>query len=185
MNALEILNLTTEKESSRYKHLTACCNLANELLQDVPINLDIKEKILNTVLLHDIGYSHTLNVTGEHNIDGYNFLNKNHPDLCFHKIVLLHGDFINYCPTKYNEILESVYDSLTDLEFAVLIIVDYCDHHIDGLGNEVTIDGRWKDIKNRHSADSKVLKVQDDLIKYSYHIEKIIDRILNILPDIL
>lgn len=184
MKAIDILKITTNEETTRYKHLTSCYMLAKELLEDVPINFDIKEKILNTVLLHDIGYSDKLNVTNNHTIDGYDFLEVNYPDLCFHKTILLHGDFINYCPDIYKEKLELVYDSLTDLEFAVLIILDYCDHHVNGLGKRVSIDERWCDIRNRHTKDSKVLQLQEDLINYSYHIENIISRILNILPDI-
>lgn len=184
MKPIDILRYTTDIESTRYKHLTACYSLATELLANVPVSLDVKEKIANTVLLHDIGYSHKLNVTNCHTIDGYDYLDENYPNLCFHKAILLHGDYINYCPEVHKQKLETVYDSLTDLEFAVLIILDYCDHHVDGLGNRVTIEERWADLKNRHGKDSKVLQLEEELVAYSYHIDNVIERILNILPDI-
>lgn len=185
MKPIELLKLTTDVETTRYKHLIACYNLATEILTNVPINEDIKEKIANTVLLHDIGYSDKLSITNCHTVDGYDYLDKNYPKLCYHKAILLHGDFVNHCPEVYREKLETVYDSLTDLEFAVLIILDYCDHHIDGFGRRVTIDERWSDLKNRHSKTSKVIELEDELVAYSYHIENIIERILNILPDII
>ena len=57
MNALDVLKYTTNEDSTRYKHLTKCRELGEELLSDILIDEKIKEKILNTILLHDIGYS--------------------------------------------------------------------------------------------------------------------------------
>lgn len=185
MKPIDILRYTTDIESTRYKHLMACHKLATELLADVPVSCDIKEKIANTVLLHDIGYSHKLNITNCHSVDGYVYFEKNYPDVCFHKAILLHSDFINYCPEEHKEIVETVYDSLTDLEFAVLILLDYCDNHVDGLGNRVTVEGRWEEIRNRHGKDSVVVKREEELTAYGHHLNNIIDRILDILPDIV
>lgn len=185
MKSIDVLRYTTDIESTRYKHLMACYNLVTELLADVPISSDVKERIANTVLLHDIGYSHKLNITNCHAIDGYVYLEKNYPDICFHKAILLHSDLINHCPEEHRQMIENAYESLTDLEFAMLIILDYCDNHVDGLGNRVTIDERWKEIKNRHSDDSIVIQLEDELSAYGYHLENIIERIFKILPDIV
>lgn len=182
MNALDVLKYTTNEDSTRYKHLTKCRELGEELLSDILIDEKIKEKILNTILLHDIGYSEKLKDTGIHAIDGYRYLDANYPDLCFHKAIYMHSDFVNVCPDNYKEESNLLYDSMTDLEFATLLIVDYCDSHIDGYGNEVTINGRWEDLENRYKTRPVVLAIAKTTKEYAFHVERIINRILDILP---
>lgn len=184
MLAIDILKKTTSEEQTRYKHLTACYQFANELLDTIDLTDEIKTKILNTVLLHDIGYSEVISNIGNHFVDGYNYLNENYPDICYHKAILLHSDFVNTCNNEYKELVTSVYDSLTDLEFAVLILLDYCDTHIDGVGNEVTIEGRWADLENRHGNNIPKMNIINELKSYAYHIESIVDRILDSLPKL-
>lgn len=184
MNANEVLIYTTEKNTSRYNHLIGCYNLALDLLKDITLPTTVKDKILNTVLLHDIGYSDKLKCTGLHSIDGYNFLNKNHPDLCFHKAIYLHSDFVNICPDRYKAQSDEIFNSLSDLEFATLLLLDYCDCHIDGQGNEVTISGRWMDLESRYQNNATVLHNSLSTKEYAYHVERIIDRILDILPTL-
>lgn len=184
MLAIDILKETTNEELSRYKHLMSCYNLAKELLDTIDMNNDIKEKILNTILLHDIGYSDVISCTGNHFVDGYTYLENKYPDICYHKAILLHSDFINTCNEKYTELVYNVYDSLSDLEFATLIILDYCDSHVDGMGNEVTIEGRWADLNKRHSGNESKMKVVNETKSYAYHVEKIVNHILNLLPNL-
>lgn len=185
MNAIDILKFTTEEETTRYKHLTACYNQAKEMLSTINIDEIVKEKILNTVLLHDIGYSEKINTTNLHTLDGYNYLKNNYPEVCFHKVIALHGDFINICPKDYTDTVNDIYDSLSDLEFATLIILDYCDTHTDGYGNKVTLEERWSDLENRHKNENHLTKHYDDLKKYTYHVEKITPEILHRLPKLI
>lgn len=181
---MELLISTTNVETTRYKHLTGCYELAKELLENVKMDNEVKEKILNSVLLHDIGYSNKLNKTDCHSLDSYNYLKDNYPDVSFYKSILLHGELINYCPEEFKEEIQEVYDSLTDLEFATLIIIDYCDNHVNGYGVRVTVDERWEDIKSRHDKDSPVVKYAEELTNYCYHIDNIIDEILRRLPNL-
>lgn len=184
MNAIDVLKYTTNEDSTRYKHLTKCRELGEELLSDIIIDKEIKEKILNTILLHDIGYSEKIKDTGVHSVDGYRYLDANYPDLCFHKAIYMHADFVNVCPENYKEESALIYDSMNDLEFAALLIVDYCDSHTDGYGNEVTIKGRWEDLQNRYKNKPEVLEITKKTEKYAYHVERVINRILDILPTL-
>ena len=177
--AFEILEFTTDKELSRYKHLTSCFSFASELLNDVTISDDIKNKILNTILLHDIGYSEKIKVTGEHSIDGYTYLNENYPDLCFSKAILLHSDKINQVSNNYLQLVEKAYDSLSEIEFITLILLDYCDTHVSAYGDECTIDERWSDLKDRYANDPKTLKSINETYEYAIHIESIVNYILD------
>lgn len=177
--AFEILEFTTDKELSRYKHLTSCFSFASELLNDVTISDDIKNKILNTILLHDIGYSEKIKVTGEHSIDGYTYLNENYPDLCFSKAILLHSDKINQVSNNYLQLVEKAYDSLSEIEFITLILLDYCDTHVSAYGDECTIDERWSDLKDRYANDPKTLKSINETYEYAIHIESIANYILD------
>lgn len=177
--AFEILEFTTDKELSRYKHLTSCFSFASELLNDVTISDDIKNKILNTILLHDIGYSEKIKVTGEHSIDGYTYLNENYPDLCFSKAILLHSDKINQVSNNYLQLVEKAYDSLSEIEFITLILLDYCDTHVSAYGDECTIDERWSDLKDRYINDPKTLKSINETYEYAIHIESIVNYILD------
>lgn len=182
MKAIDILKFTTNEETTRYKHLTACYNQAEELLDNINIDKETKEKILNTVLLHDIGYSEKINTTKNHTLDGYNYLKDNYPNICFHKAIALHGDVINICENEYKDTFNEIYESLSDIEFATLIILDYCDTHVDGFGNRVTIAGRWADLEKRHKHELHLTKHYTELKRYAYHVESIIDNILKKLP---
>ena len=185
MNAFDILKETTDINHPRYLHLNGCYELAKELLEGLDISLPVKEKMLNTVLLHDIGYSSSVKVTGCHYVDGYNYLLDNHSDVCFEKVVCLHGDFVNITPIHHKDFVEGLYDSLSYLEFATLILVDYCDTHINGVGEEVTIEDRWNDLISRHNSNDE--RTMSDILntkEYAYHTEKVINYILNILPKL-
>lgn len=182
MKAIDILKYTTKEELSRYKHLTACREFASELLDTIDISLDIKEKILNTILLHDIGYSEVISNTGYHSLDGYHYLKNNYPNVCYYNAILLHSDFVNTCPAEYTDFVIDIYNSLSDLEFAILIFLDYCDSHIDGTGNEVTLEGRWIDLHNRYNDKPEKLQELKDILSYASHVEKIVDRMLDLMP---
>lgn len=184
MKAIDILKYTTKEELSRYKHLIACREFALELLDTLNIKTDVKEKILNTILLHDIGYSEVISDTGHYSLDGYRYLVNNHPNLCYHNAILLHSDFINTCAEEYKDFVTDIYNSLSDLEFAVLIFLDYCDSHVDGMGNEVTLEERWADLNNRYKHNPEKMKIVTDTFSYACHIERIVDRILDLMPKL-
>lgn len=177
--AFEILEFTTDKELSRYKHLASCFSLASELLEGITVSDAIRNKILNTILLHDIGYSEKIKVTGEHAVDGYNYLNENYPDLCFTKAILLHSDKINQVSKNYLQLVTDTYDSLSEIEFITLILLDYCDTHISAYGDECTIDDRWCDLRNRYVDNETILKSINENYEYAIHIESIVNYILD------
>ena len=185
MKAIDILKYTTKEELSRYKRLTACREFASELLDTLDISLDVKEKILNTILLHDIGYSEVISDTGYHSLDGYRYLINNYPNICYHNAILLHSDFVNTCVEEHKALVTEIYNSLSDLEFAILIFLDYCDSHVDGMGNEVTLQGRWLDLKSRYEDEPEKLQILMGTFSYACHIEKIVDRILDLIPNLV
>ena len=185
MEAIDILKYTTKEELSRYKHLTACREFASELLDTLDISSNVKEKILNTILLHDIGYSEIISDTGYHFLDGYRYLINNHPNLCYHNAILLHSDFVNTCAEEYKDFVTKIYNSVSDLEFAVLIFLDYCDSHVDGMGNEVTLQGRWLDLKSRYEAEPEKLETLKDTFSYACYVETRVDRILDLIPNLV
>lgn len=185
MKAIDILNITTEMDVPRYKHLSACGDLAKEILEEVKIPSELKEKIIGTVLLHDIGYSNELKNTGQHSFDGYFYLSENFPGLVFEKSILFHGDFINVMSNSLYKEVEGIYDTLTDLEMIVLHIIDYCDTHIDGKGNEVTINGRWSDLEKRHKGiNPEKWEVALKTKEYAYFVENTINYVLDRLEKI-
>lgn len=184
MKAIDILNYSTEENTTRYKHLTKCHELGQYILSDSKIDNSVKEKLLNTILLHDIGYSDVIKKTGIHSIDGYQYLEDNYKDICYHKAIIFHSDFINGCPDEYKNYVQEIYDSLTDLEFAALIILEYCDTHVDGYGNEVTIEDRMNDLYARYSNNPEALTTFNRFKENALHIERIINRILDILPTL-
>lgn len=185
MKAIDILKYTTKEELSRYKHLTSCREFALEFLDTLDISVDVKEKILNTILLHDIGYSEVISDTGYHSLDGYRYLKNNYPNLCYHNAILLHSDFVNTCAEEHEEFVTEIYNSLSDLEFAVLIFLDYCDSHIDGMGNEVTLAGRWADLRNRYKNQPEKMQNIIDTFSYACHVEKIVDKVLDLIPNLI
>ena len=172
MQALSLLYEYSRDNVSRYNHLVSAHNIAKYILDDTIVRDDIKIKILNTVLLHDIGYSNKINETDNHNLDGYRFLKENAPDLCFNNVILLHGDMVNLAKDEYAEIYKEAYDNLTELEQIVMVIVDYCDNHSDGNGNWVNVGERFKEMKERYGDVFETVKYPKDMMDFAYFINK-------------
>ena len=175
MEALNILLETTDVSSPRFKHLTMAYNIAKEITNDLNIPKELKEKIVNTVLLHDIGYSEKINSTKLHSLDGYNYLHSKYPDICFEKCILLHSDFPKYCPNDYSDFVSNIEDNLSELEQIVLIILDYCDIHSNGFGKKVSLEERWEDLTSRHANNPTRLKEVLSSKEYAIFIDKSIE----------
>lgn len=174
MQALSLLYKYSRDNVSRYNHLVSAHNIAKYILEDTIVRDDIKLKILNTVLLHDIGYSNKINETDNHNLDGYRFLKENAPDLCFNNVVLLHGDMVNLCKDEDKEFYRDVYNNLTEIEQIALVVVDYCDNHSDGNGEWVNVMERFEEMKERYGDKFEILKQPKDTMEYAYFINTVL-----------
>ncbi|MBP3916202.1 hypothetical protein [Clostridium sp.] len=178
MKAIEILNSVVENDTKLYKHLWGAYTKAKNLLDGRHIDSDIKEKIINTVMLHDIGYSKKIAEVGDHNLDGYNFLLKKYPGVTFEKCVLLHGNYIGFLTeddmheNNASKVLlaDETNKSLTQLEEEVLNFLDYCDITTDGNGECTTVNGRLVDIIKRYGTSEVKVKNFENHIDAAYRV---------------
>lgn len=129
------------------------------------------KRMLNTLLLHDIGYSKTIQDEFDvksHNLAGYLFLDSTMPNDVHTLPILLHG---------FGKGLNQV-NSLPYEDSLILSVLDYFDVTTSHEGKECSIESRIASISSRYGEENRKYLRALSKIEYFKTLERDVDKIL-------
>lgn len=133
------------------------------------LGLLYNEKVLNTVVLHDIGKSELLDGSSV-NEAGYNYL-CNSPKV--------------YALAIKNMNTASYLEGCTEVETLVTTIIDYCDVHTNSKGGFCSVDDKLEETLGLYGITSREYRNMLDNINYYYIIDSDIKSTIKRLDELL
>lgn len=149
--ALKTLDTHLGYDRKLHTHSQVCAKIALKLYEKA--GLEPVEKVINTVLLHEIGNSNLIKFSNNFKENAFALL-KNSSDVYARAI-------LNHSTNTYD--FES-----SELEQYVTMVIDYCETHTDEDGFECTLDEKIKKTIERYGSSSK--EVEELLNLYDYYI---------------
>lgn len=152
--ALEIL---LRNNTNRIKHSRAVAMVALEIASKMELSDELKEIILISALLHDIGYSEDFKFADFHPIDGYYYLMSNNWKEVYRMVALHHTHSYELAKMSRKDVL-SIYESKPlDPEFELIVnIISEADFTVNSEGEIVSSKERLEDIKFRYGNESPI-----------------------------
>lgn len=162
--ALKTLDVYLGDDVNRFAHSCNCAQLLMDIANKNGIKISVR--LVNTVLLHDVGYSSQVTLNEDHNMNGYLMFKDSNK--VYARAILNHG--------------KNIYDDKSSLiEQYATMVVDYCDSHVDYDGKKCTIDERIANIIKRYGEHSKQAFDIVNLYEYLITVEMcLIDTLMKI-----
>lgn len=175
------LKIFIEEGTDRYLHILGVVQEMKELVSNLKIDSSVKNELIIAAYLHDIGYSHLLNRTKFHPLDGALFAFERKFSKSIVSAVLFHSgaEFdIKKLHPKYSEFFERYRDSLTEKDNLFIDLVTICDLHRSPKGEHVSYLERVEEIKDRFGERHNVYLLMEMKHQYfqelMYRVQKMI-----------
>lgn len=137
----------------RYAHVAAVASCADDLVSALDV---AREPLVSAAWLHDIGYAPALVGTGFHPIDGARFLARSGCDAEVVRLVAFHSGA--RVEAKMRGLLDALQAEFDEPDPAELALLTYCDLTTGPRGQEMTVDERLADIKERYAPHDVVYR---------------------------
>jgi hypothetical protein len=165
--ALSELNKMIPIEHDRYAHVIGVTNKVERILRSImrDTSKEFESMCVQATLLHDIGYSPSINIENYHPIDGYVYLRDRGwaSEVC--RAVLEHSfakDQLHYLQpdlTHYYKL-----KPCSKYEQSIIEILSYADLHTSNVGGEVSIKERYENIRYRYGETSPIYLTMESIL---------------------
>lgn len=145
------------EDENRKTHSLKVSSLVEKICDFLKLEDNLKDSIVASAILHDIGYSKEITKTNFHPVDGYVFLKEKGYNKIVLDVVLHHTGAEELVKMTREDLLPHYNCSeLEETSLLAVSIVSLADFHVNGYGVIVTPEERLEDIRVRHGSDSKI-----------------------------
>lgn len=144
-----ILNTFIKPDSELHKHSYGVMKRVEEVCSKMGYTAD--EKLCNTALLHDIGYTKSINVSGRPNEIGFSMLESS--ENVYARVIK------NMGTGKYD-------DKASKKEQLITALLDYCEATTDHFGYRCKLSEKKEDLRKTFGVDSDEYKEFERLNNY-------------------